>query len=138
MLVRGFQTYNPATDRTFSETGTGSRLGAVLEPVRNLRVIGNVLSTDGGGRYMIGQAPDFMVNADASIGTIGSTSVLAGVEAQVRPMTMLFGYYGTVRVDQVVASDAGRPIGYGVAGYSAEGEWASASVRSTSWVHAGR
>jgi hypothetical protein len=119
VLVRGFQTYNPATDRTFSETGTGFSAGAVLEPVRNLRIIGNVLSTDGGGRYMIGQAPDIMVNADASIGTIGSTSVLAGVEAQVRPMTMLFGYYGTVQVDQAVASDAGRPIGYGVPGSTA-------------------
>ena len=119
VLVRGYQTYNPATDQTFSATGTGFSLGTVLEPVRNLRLIGNALMSDGGGRYMIGQAPDFMVHADGSIGVIGSTSVLGGVEAQVRPATMLFGYYGTVRVDQEVASDAGRPIGYGVPGATA-------------------
>jgi hypothetical protein len=119
VLVRGFQTYNPATDRTFSATGTGFSLGAVLEPVRNLRLIGNALTSDGGGRYMIGQAPDFMVNADASIGLIGSTSALGGVEWQVRPMTMIFGYFGTVRIDQRVASDGTRPIGYGVPGNTA-------------------
>jgi len=119
VLVRGFQTYDPATDRTFSATGTGFSAGAVLEPVRNLRVIGNALMSDGGGRYMIGQAPDFMVNADTSIEPIGSTSVLGGVEAQVRPMTMLFGYYGTVRIDQQVAFDGSRPIGYGVPGSTA-------------------
>ena len=65
---------------------------------------------------MIGQAPDFIVNADASVTTIGSTSGMAGIEAQVKPTTMVFGYYGTVRIDQEVASDAGKPIGYGVPG----------------------
>jgi hypothetical protein len=119
VLVRGYRTYSPTTDRTFSATGTGFSLGAVLEPVRNLRFIGNALSTDGGGRYMIGQAPDFMVNGDGSIGTIGSTAVLGGAEWQARPMTMVFGYFGTVRVDQEVASDGGRSIGYGITGATA-------------------
>lgn len=119
VLVRGYQTYSPTSDRTFSATGTGFSLGAVIEPVRNLRLIGTTLMSDGGGRYMIGQAPDFMVNADASIGTIGSTSALGGVEAQVRPMTMLFGYFGTVRIDQKVAVDGSRPIGFGTPGATA-------------------
>jgi hypothetical protein len=119
VLVRGYRTYSPTSDRTFSETGTGFSLGAVIEPVRNLRLIGTTLRSDGGGRYMIGQAPDFMVNADGSIGIIGSTSAMGGIEAQVRPMTMLFGYFGTVRIDQQIASDGGRAIGYGIAGATA-------------------
>jgi hypothetical protein len=119
VLVRGYQTYSPSSDRTFTATGTGFSVGAVIEPVRNYRLIGNALISDGGGRYMIGQAPDFMVNADASIGTIGATSAFGGVEAQVRPMTMLFGYFGTVRVDQEVQSDGSRPIGYGTPGATA-------------------
>ena len=119
VLVRGYRTYSPATDQTFSATGTGYSLGAVIEPVTNLRLIGTTLISDGGGRYMIGQAPDFMVNADASIGTIGSTSALGGVEWQARPMTSVFGYYGTMRIDQTVASDGSRPIGYGVPGNTA-------------------
>ncbi|HEX5069460.1 MAG TPA: hypothetical protein VFV78_04525 [Vicinamibacterales bacterium] len=116
LVVRGFRTYDPVADTTFSTTGTGVSVGAVIEPVRNISLIGNAFWSSGGGRYMIGQAPDFMVNADGSPSPIGSTSVLGGVEAQVRPMTMLFAYYGTVRIDQKVASDAGTPIGYGVAG----------------------
>jgi hypothetical protein len=119
VLVRGYQTYSPTSDQTFSATGTGFSLGAVIEPVSGLRLIGNTLISDGGGRYMIGQAPDFMVNADASIGTIGSTSSLVGAEWQMRPMTMIFGYFGTVQIDQLVASDGGRPIGYGTPGNTA-------------------
>jgi hypothetical protein len=115
-LVRGFRTFSQVGDRSFSATGTAFSASAVLEPVKNLRVIGTTLVSDGGGRYMIGQAPDFMVNADVSITTIGSTSALGGVEAQVKPSTMLFGYYGTVRVDREVSTEGTRPIGYGTPG----------------------
>jgi len=116
VLVRGYQTYDPAADRTFSATGTGFSASAVVEPVKGLFLIGTTLVSDGGGRYMIGQAPDFMVNADASITTIGSTSAMGGVEAQVKRTTMLFGYYGTVRIDREIALDGSRSIGYGIAG----------------------
>ena len=61
----GIRTYSPATDHTFSTTGTGVSVGAVIEPVKDVHLIGTTLVSDGGGRYMIGQAPDFMVNADA-------------------------------------------------------------------------
>jgi hypothetical protein len=116
VLVRGFETYSPASDRTFSATGTGFSFSGVAEVIKNVRVIGTTLISDGGGRYMIGVAPDFIVNADGSMTTVGSNSFLAGVEAQVRPPTMIFGYYGTVRIDREVADDAGKPIGYGVPG----------------------
>jgi len=117
--VRGFKTYSPALDTTFSDTGTGFSVGAVIEPMKSLRLIGNGFWSSGGGRYMIGQAPDFMVNADGSPSTIGSSSFLGGVEWQMKPPTMVFGYYGTVRIDQNVASDGGIPIGYGVPGSTA-------------------
>ena len=118
-LVRGYRTYDPATDSASSATGTGFSVGGVFEPVRNVRLIGTTLISDGGGRYMIGLAPDFIVNPDASISTVGSTSGLVGVEAQVKPPTMVFGYYGTVRIDQKVGTDAGKPYGYGIAGATA-------------------
>jgi hypothetical protein len=116
VLVRGYRTYSPTADRTFSATGSGFSVTGVFEPVKGVHVIGTTLVSDGGGRYMIGQAPDFMVNADGSITTIGSTSGMVGVEAQIRPPTMVFGYYGTVRIDQEVSTDGNTPIGYGVAG----------------------
>ena len=119
VLVRGFRTYSPSTNQTFSSTGTGVSLGGVIEPVKAVHVIATALFSSGGGRYMIGQAPDFIVNADASTTLVGSTSVLAGVEAQVMPMLMVFGYYGTIRIDRVVATDNGKQIGYGIDGATA-------------------
>ena len=79
----------------------------------------STLISDGGGRYMIGLAPDFIVNADGSMTLVGSTSTLVGVEAQVRPPTMVFGYFGEVRIDRKVAMDGGTSIGYGIAGDTA-------------------
>jgi hypothetical protein len=119
VLMRGYRTYNPATDTHYSATGTGFSVGGVFEPLPNVRVIGTTLVSDGGGRYMIGLAPDFIVRPDASLATVGSTSGLVGVEAQVKPPTMLFGYFGTVRIDQEVGTDAGKPYGYGIAGATA-------------------
>jgi hypothetical protein len=119
VLVRGYHSYSPSSDQSYSATGTGFSVGGVFEPVRTVRVIGTTLVSDGGGRYMIGLAPDFIVNPDGSLDTLGSTSGMVGVEAQVKPPTMVFGYYGTVRIDQKVVSDAGKPIGYGVPGSTA-------------------
>ena len=116
VLVRGYRTYGPVANQTFSATGTGVSVSGVFQLAKGLHAIATTLVSDGGGRYMIGQAPDFIVNPDASITTVGSTSGMAGIEAQVKPSTMLFGYYGTVRIDQETASDAGKPIGYGIPG----------------------
>jgi len=119
VLVRGFKSYSTATNSTFSATGTAVMLSGVLQPVPPVRVVATSLIGNGGGRYMIGLAPDFIVNPDSSLTTVGSHSVMAGVEAQVKPPTMVFGYYGTVRIDQEVVDDAGKPIGYGVPGSTA-------------------
>jgi hypothetical protein len=119
VLVRGFHTYSQASTNTFSATGHGVTLGTVLEPVKGVRVIASTLVSNGGGRYMIGLAPDFIVNADGSPTLVGSTSTIVGVEAQLRPPTMVFGYYGTVHIDRVTALDGTTPIGYGIAGSTA-------------------
>jgi hypothetical protein len=116
VIVRGFRTYEPASNTRSLTTGSGVSVGAVIEPMKNVTLIGSAFFSSGGGRYMIGQAPDFMVDADGSPTTIGSRSILGGIEAQVKPTTMLFGYYGTVRVDQQVGFDGDEPIGYGVSG----------------------
>ena len=128
VVLRSYRTYSPASDRTFSASGSGFSVTGVFEVVKGVHVIGTTLVSDGGGRYMIGQAPDFMINADGSITTIGSTSGMLGVEAQIRPPTMVFGYYGTVRIDQEVAVDGSTPIGYGIAGSTA----ANKSIEETS------
>jgi hypothetical protein len=119
VIVRGFRTYAPASARTFSSTASGVSLGGVFEPAKTVHVIASTFLSSGGGRYMIGLAPDFIVNPDGSTTLVGSTSTIAGVEAQATPAAMLFGYYGAVRIDREVASDNGKPIGYGIDGATA-------------------
>jgi hypothetical protein len=116
VLVRGFHTYNPTSNQKYSSTGTGFSFGGVAEPVKGVRVIATTLISDGGGRYMIGVAPDFIVNPDASTTLVGSTSAMFGVEVQAMPALLVSGYYGTVRIDKEVASDNGKQVGYGVDG----------------------
>ena len=94
-------------------------LGGVFEPAKTVHILASTFISNGGGRYMIGLAPDLIVNADGSTTLVGSTSTLAGVEAQVTPAAMLFGYYGAVRIDREVGSDNGKPIGYGIDGSTA-------------------
>jgi hypothetical protein len=119
VLVRGFKTYDPASGRSFTASGTGFTFSGVAQPVTPVRLVATTLISDGGGRYMIGLAPDFIDNHDSSMTTVGSKSFLAGVEAQVRPPTMVFGYYGTVRIDRQVTDDNGKQIGYGIDGSTA-------------------
>lgn len=118
-VIRGFKTYSAASDSTFSATGRGVSVNANLEPVKGLHLIASTFFSDGGGRYLFGLAPDFIVNADSSLTLVGSKSGIGGVEAQLRPNTLLFGYYGTVRIDRQTASDGSRAIGYGIPGAAA-------------------
>jgi hypothetical protein len=119
-LVRGFKTYNAATATSYSTTAHGAAINVNLEPLKGLHVIGNTFFSDGGGRYIFGLGPDFIVRADGSPSLVGARSSLAGVEYQARPKTMVFGYYGLAKFDQNVASDStGKPIGYGIVGSTA-------------------
>ena len=63
-----FQTYSLNTDTTFSKTGTGGTINAVVELMPSVRVMGNAFFSSGGGRYIANtNLPSFIVNHDASI-----------------------------------------------------------------------
>lgn len=118
VLVRGYKTYSPASSASFTETGTGAEFNAVIEPVRHVRVIGNVFVSSGGGRYVANtNLPDFIVNADGSLTLVKSRSFIVGPEVQAGANTLVYGYYSEARADQAVTADAaGKPIGFGVPG----------------------
>src|SRR5262249_54928189 len=63
ILVRGFKTYDPTSQTSFSKTATGGSVGAAIQPVKNLTLIANGFFSDGGGRYIFALGPDFIVNA---------------------------------------------------------------------------
>ena len=118
VLVRGYKTFNPTTNTTFSETGTGGSVNVVLEPVRNFRLVGTSFFSNGGGRYISNtNIPDLVVNADASMSLVKSRSFIVGPEIQVGAKTLLYGYYSMAQADANVGVDTtGKPIGFGIAG----------------------
>ena len=118
VLVRGYKTYNPATNTSYSANATGGSVNAVLEPVKNFRIVATTFFSNGGGRYLANtNLPDFIVNADASLSLVKSRSFIVGPEIQAGAKTLLYGYYSQARADQNVAVDTnGKAIGFGVAG----------------------
>ena len=66
-IERTFRTYNPANGQTSTKVGGGFSINANLELVKNFRVVTNNYWSDGGGRYLFGQAPDAIIRSDGSI-----------------------------------------------------------------------
>lgn len=117
-LVRTFRLYNPLTQQYFTTTGGGGSINLNFEVVKNLRVVSNNYYSDGGGRWIFGQAPDLIVRGDGSPSLIHSGSTVTGFEAQVTKNTLLYGYYGGVYVQRNTAIDPanGKLVGYGYPG----------------------
>ncbi len=88
-----------------------------VELVKGFRLLANNFWSDGGGRYIFGQAPDLIVRNDGSLSPIKTGSTLSGFEFT-HQNTFLYAYYGGVYVQRNTALDTttGKPIGYGFDG----------------------
>jgi hypothetical protein len=118
-VARFFQAYNPTSATHYSATGGGGFVNVNFELFKGFRLLTNNFWSDGGGRYIFGQAPDLIVRADGSLSLIHTGSTVSGVEYTHRN-TMIFGYYGGLYVQRNVAFDANGTtlIGYGFSGSS--------------------
>ena len=119
-LVSEFKTFNPGTSTTpsstFTKTGYGGSVNAVVEPVPNFRLIATNFFSNGGGRYIANTGiPDFIVNPDFSMSNVKSWSGIYGTEITVGN-TLLYGYYSIADVSQTTTFDKNgtTPIGYGI------------------------
>ncbi|MGD0049297.1 MAG: hypothetical protein ABSE42_20070 [Bryobacteraceae bacterium] len=122
-LVREFKVYNlttgqPTSGQTFSKTGVGGSVNGNFEVFKNFRLVTNNFISDGGGRYLFGQAPDLIIRADGSISPIRTKSTVDGFEASVARKTLLYAYFGGLWIGQNFALDANgtTKIGYGFLG----------------------
>jgi hypothetical protein len=109
-LVSGFKDYVPTTissaiPGTHSAVGFGGSLNFNLELVKNFRVISNNFISDGGGRYIFGQAPDFVVRPNGNISPVHADSTVDGFEAQITPKTLIAMYYGGIYIGKNVVFD---------------------------------
>jgi hypothetical protein len=117
-VVRTFKLYNPLDQNYYTKTGGGGSVNLNFEVFKNFRVVSNNYFSDGGGRWIFGQAPDLIVRGDGSLSPIHSGSTVTGLEAQATNDTLLYGYFGGVYIQRNVAIDPanGRPVGYGYTG----------------------
>jgi len=103
--------------QTATKAGGGGAVNFNVELAKGFRFFTNNFWSAGGGRYIFGQAPDFMIRADGSLSLIRSGSTVTGFEATVGKTmpTLLYAYYGGVYIPKNMALDANgtTKIGYG-------------------------
>jgi hypothetical protein len=81
--------------------GGGGSVNAILEPVKNFRLIATTFYSYGGGRYLgTGLAPDVVVRANGSLSGVHSGSGIGGFEVQANPKFLLYGYYSAVYIQK--------------------------------------
>jgi hypothetical protein len=89
------------------------------EIFKNFRVISTNYWSDGGGRYLFGQAPDLIVHPDASISLVHAGGTVDGFEARIKNL-LLYAYYGGIYIGRNSTIDTGAktptPVGYGYTG----------------------
>ncbi|MFB3920145.1 MAG: hypothetical protein ACE145_00400 [Terriglobia bacterium] len=133
-VERNFRLWNPTDQTTYSTTGGGGFLNLNFELFKGFRVLTNNFLSDGGGRYIFGQAPDLIARDDGSPSLIHAHSTVSGIEYTHKNI-LVYAYYGGLYVGRNVAivpvtTTSGTPpvttttltpFGYGYAG-SADGQ----------------
>ncbi len=99
--------------QTNTKVGGGGSLNLNFGLTKNFRLVTNNYVSDGGGRYIFGQAPDFIINGTGKLSLVHSASTVSGVEITAGK-TMMYAYYGGVYIGKNTAVDTnGKLIGYG-------------------------
>jgi hypothetical protein len=119
-VERQFKVWNPSpspTGTTFSKTGAGAFVNLNFELFKGFRLLTNNYWSDGGGRYIFGQAPDLIVRNDGSLSPIKSGSTVSGIE-YTHKNSLLYAYYGGLYVQRNAEFDVNgtTPVGYGYTG----------------------
>jgi hypothetical protein len=116
-LERTFRTYNPLTAQHFEAAGGGVEANFNFELLKNFRFVTNNYWSDGGGRYIFGQAPDLVIRNDGSASLVKSGSTVSGFELTHKSF-QAYTYYGGVYIQRNVIVDpvTGSLYGYGYTG----------------------
>jgi hypothetical protein len=117
-LERTFRSFNQTTNNYFKAVGGGVSANAMLGFSDNFRLTSTNYWSDGGGRYLFGQAPDVVIRSDGSISPVHAGGFTEGFEATLKN-TLLYGYWGGTYIGRDVTLDTnGSAIGYGYKGAS--------------------
>ena len=118
---RNFHIVNPnnlSNAQYNTKAGGGILFGMNGEIFKNFRLITTNFWTDGGGRYLFGQAPDLVVTSTGGMSLIHAGGTVDGFEARTGKF-LWYAYYGGIYIDKNVQIDTnGKPVGYGYVGSS--------------------
>jgi hypothetical protein len=116
-LESNFKSYNQTTNLHYQKAGGGVSANLNFEIAKGLRIVTNNFWSDGGGRYIFGEAPDLVVKANGDIGLLHAGSTVSGLEYTKGNM-FLYSYYGGIYVGRYSVLDpaTGKPVGYGYTG----------------------
>jgi hypothetical protein len=115
-IERTFKIFNQNNSSYSTKVGGGLQFGLNAEVVKNFRIMTTNFWSDGGGRYLFGEAPDFIVRADGTISPEKGYGTVDGFEWALGN-TLLYAYYGGIYIGRDTAIDLdGTLIGYGYRG----------------------
>jgi hypothetical protein len=116
-FMSSFKVFNPLTNVSFTTQGGGGEANFNLELVKNFHLIVNTFVSDGGGRYLFGQAPDFIIRPNGAVSPLHADSTVDGFEYTMHN-TLLYAYYGADYIGRDVSIDTTNKnalVGYGYA-----------------------
>jgi len=93
-VMSNFRTIDPTLTTKTTATGGGGSVNFNLEVAKNFHFILNTFYSDGGGRWIFGLGPDFIIKQDGTPSLVHASSAITGFEYQVNPNTLLYTYYG--------------------------------------------
>src|SRR6202171_2382302 len=121
-LERQFKVWNPSPSPTgtrLAKTGAGVFVNLNFQLFPGFRLLTNNFWSDGGDRYVFGQAPDLIVRNDGSLSPIKSGSTVSGFEFT-HKNSFLYAYYGGLYVQRNFVPDPSSStvpiVGYGYTG----------------------
>jgi hypothetical protein len=115
-------TYSSAINTDSTAEGAGVSGAFNVEVVKGLNLIGTGFYSYGGGRYLQGLAPDFIIKAPDStgaysIGLVKSESAILGVEYKAVPNDTVSAYWSTIEIgNRYNKLSNGTYVGYGYPG----------------------
>jgi hypothetical protein len=99
--------------QTSTKAGGGGAININFELFKGFRIFTNNFWSDGAGRYIFGQAPDFIIAANGGLSLVHSASTVSGFEATAG-RTLYYVYYGGVYIGKNLTVDStGKLVGYG-------------------------
>jgi hypothetical protein len=122
-IERTFKIWNPnvapalGAGQHFTKAGGGVQVGINAEVAKGFRLISTNYWSDGGGRYLFGQAPDLVVRTDGSLSLVRAGGTVDGFEATIKN-TLLYAYYGGIYIgrDTTLDTNGKTVVGFGYAG----------------------